>query len=916
LARPEIPVLSAVRLSAVADPSTHSLVGIESFRQSARLAGLTGGLLLVMSAVVVGAGTAATHLDGYWLAWAVIPALLAAFGGPWLGRHAAVYADTGTRRLLLVTLMLANSSAWTYAAVVSVSAINPVLPLLVLAWLALSVALLPSLSWPIGLALQLVVQLGLTVGFSVALTEGWEDGLLPLGLWLSLAFLASMAALYARRSHVMEADGRYLEFENSELRERLDDTREQLEFAKESRGRVEAELAEILDLAEAANRAKTEFLATMSHEIRTPLNGILPILEMLQDSSLDEEQGRLVRTAQTSSRHLLRIINDILDFAKVESGKLQLESIEIDTRELVGSILELMRESARNRGLKLQARIADNVPEFVRGDPYRLRQVLINLVSNAIKFTEVGGIRIEISRGESRGKQVELLFAVADTGIGMTQETSDRLFQLFTQADASTTRKHGGTGLGLVICKRLVELMGGRIGVRSVLGQGSTFWFLVPLRKSVTEVPTARRDLKGVRVLSVIEDRRLAQRVVEQLRAWGINEELANDHEHALTLLRSMANVGDSWGFELLLIDGNVPWDSLTELLERIREVNAANPPHVVVLLRDEQRGAKLERAFGVHVLTETMRMDPLHRLLLRLFDVEKRLYGRQAPRPTEIYDDLNLDAVPRVTQADTADEGPDDDARVLLVEDNPVNQAVVGKALEKLGVRHTVAENGEQAVERWRGGDFDLIFMDCQMPILDGYEATRRIRELEKATGRSTPIVAMTANAMEGDRERCLLSGMDDYLPKPVSITQLKGCLAKWLPDCADGDQAPPGADHQEAAMVLDEQVLTDLRDLMQEDYLGLLETYLKNAPGLLREARAAADAHDVAAMVIPVHSLKSSSANVGAMAVSALAREGEQLARNGDLSGAIGLLERLDSAFVEADLALREHIASHQAA
>ena len=405
--------------------------------------------------------------------------------------------------------------------------------------------------------------------------------MLPLGLWVSLACLALMAAIYARRVDLGKGDAHYMRFELSELQGQIGETQLLLKQSEVQRLTLESELAEILDLAEDASRAKTEFLATMSHEIRTPLNGILPILEMLRDTRLDDEQLKMVRTAQGSSRHLLRIINDILDFAKVESGKLQLETIEIDVRDLVGSVTDLMSGSARNHNLKVSASVADNVPQVVRGDPIRLRQVLINLVSNAIKFTEEGGIRVEVSRGQSSQKEVELLFAVADTGVGMPAETADRLFQSFTQADASTTRKHGGTGLGLVICKRLVELMGGKIGIRSSVGQGSTFWFLVPLRKSVMEVPSARRSLKGVRILTLITDDEIAARVSQTLRSWGVVEESTNDPIDALSKLRSTAMLGETWGYDLALIDGSGFEQRLPNLLaEMRRERDAQEHPY------------------------------------------------------------------------------------------------------------------------------------------------------------------------------------------------------------------------------------------------------------------------------------------------------------------------------------------------
>jgi len=928
---PDNPVATSRVPGSGGDAALQGLLGVEGIKHCSYLAGLSGGVLLLLVGLVAWLGIQATHLDSYWLTWAAVPAAVAALGGPVLARQVLSRHALNRWRLFLVGLMSLNTSAWVFASAVAVAEDPALIGMLVVSWLALSVALLPSMAWLPGLILQLTLQLVLTVMFSLIHVDSFYDHLLPVGLWVSLAFLASMAGLYARRGTRAKGDLHYLRFENGELQKQLEKGRQDLEASIVARATLEAELAEILNLAEDANRAKTEFLATMSHEIRTPLNGVLPILEMLQETRLNQEQQRLVRTAQGSSRHLLRIINDILDFAKVESGKLQLEAIEIDVRELVDSVAELMRGSARNQNLKLSIRIAENVPDVVRGDPIRLRQVLINLVSNAIKFTEEGGIRVEVSRGQSSQKEVELLFAVADTGMGMSQETTDRLFQLFTQADASTTRKHGGTGLGLVICKRLVELMGGKIGVRSVLGQGSTFWFLVPLRKSVMEVPSARHDLKGLRVLSVIEDEHVAQRVSSSLSAWGVNEETSSDPQEAIAVLRSTAMLGESWGFQLALIDGNGIESRLPNLLGEMRAIESLRKLQIVLSLRSESLAQRLKRDYGVYVISDDLRPEPLRRLLHRLFDVESRSYSNQALRPEEIYDDLNLAAIDiTTTDPGSVVAASTDSPRVLLVEDNPVNQGVVSKALSLLGVQSDSAENGEEAVERCRSERFDLVFMDCQMPVMDGYEATRQIRESEQLAGRMpVPIVAMTANAMAGDREKCLAAGMDDYIPKPVSISQLKDCLTNWLPSSGDSSVgAPPEADlpapptpsvapaGTESPAVLDQDVLQELKEIMQDDYLDLLKTYLRNAPDLVEQARKAIDAGDVDALLNPVHSLKSSSANVGAMAVSVLARDGERLAREGDIEGAARILAQIEAAFANAQRALREHISENQAA
>ncbi len=910
------------RLSTDADSALQRLVGIETLKQSGRLAGLAGGVLLLLSALLAGLGNTESGLGNYWLVWAASAALLAAFGGP-LGAKQLLSREHLTQwRLALVGVMSLNSSAWVFASVSAVAAEpNAILPL-VLAALALALCLLPTLFWPLGLVLQLVVHLICILVFSVLTGDAAQAIPLPLGLWASLALLALVGMGHARRVEISQADAHCLRLESAELQRELFESQALLQEVTESRRTVEAELAEILDLAEDANRAKTEFLATMSHEIRTPLNGILPILEMLRDTELDDEQLRLVSTAKNSSRHLLRIINDILDFAKVESGKLQLEAIEIDIRELVSSVTELMSGSAKKRSLKLSASVADNVPNVVRGDPIRLRQILINLVSNAIKFTEEGGIRVEVSRGQSSQKEVELLFAVADTGIGMSPETSDRLFQLFTQADASTTRKHGGTGLGLVISKRLVELMGGKIGVRSTLGHGSTFWFLVPLRKSVTEVPSARRSLQGVRILSLIHDEDVSARVSELLRGWGVALEATDNPQDAVATLRSTAMLGDSWRFGLALIDAHGLERRLPSLLTEIRAADELKELNILVSVATETLAHKLKQTYGVYVLSDILRPEPLRRMLHRLFDVESRHFGTTDIQPGEVYDDLNV-SVEDIGLRDEVAQGDDDMAavRVLLVEDNPVNQGVILKVLSKLGMRCETAADGEEAVRLCQQQRYDMVFMDCQMPVMDGYEATAQIRKLENEGQRlPMPIIAMTANAMEGDREKCLDAGMDDYLPKPVSLEQLRNTVRDWLFTTGGGNTVPKVVDEASPAgvsrSVLDETVLAELKVIMEDEYLNLLATYLRNAPTLLDDVREAVENGDVQAMVIPYHSLKSSSANVGAMPLSELARDAEHLARSGDLVAASGAFGGVEAAFESARKALLEHMAKNGAA
>ncbi len=668
--------------------------------------------------------------------------------------------------------------------------------------------------------------------------------------------------------------------------------------AAAERVELERELRSVRESVGAANRAKTEFLATMSHEIRTPLNGILPILEVLKESKLDPEQRQLVLTAVTSSQHLLRIINDILDFAKAESGKLELESVEFNLRELVLSITDLMGRTAKQRGLKLSINIPDDVPLSLRGDPIRLRQILTNLLSNAIKFTDRGGIRIDIERRRSTRREVELLFSVADTGVGIPPEAARRLFQSFTQADASTTRKHGGTGLGLAICKRLVELMGGRIGVRSKEGVGSTFMFVVPLRKSVVDVPSARTDLEGVRALVFCNDEDHERRLIDALTSWGVNFQRAANMVDALNKLTSSASLGESWAYEVLVIDTEGMEQMALTLAREVRANPALSQLRIVGITASGKTADELRSAASAVVIEQPFNAGALRQTLGRLLDVQTHglVPPPHAPVGMESWmredDDSGKAGKPTQTVVSGGDAALH--GKVLLVEDNPVNLAVARKLLDRLGLEVDAAKDGRVAVDAVHRTRYDLVLMDCQMPEMDGYEATREIRVREAVMKRARlPIVAMTANAMAGDRERCFEAGMDDYLAKPLDVAQLREVLAKWLvPDQTRAPpQAPPKPTPEPAPQeetVLDTKVLKNLRDAVEEDFPAIIRGFVGHAPTLMRELDEGLAANDVARLVRPAHSLKSSSASVGALRVSELAKTVEHSAREGDMGTA----------------------------
>ncbi|HEX4010682.1 MAG TPA: PAS domain S-box protein [Solirubrobacteraceae bacterium] len=634
------------------------------------------------------------------------------------------------------------------------------------------------------------------------------------------------------------------------------------------------------------SRLKSEFVANMSHEIRTPLNGVISMAELLLDTRLSSEQREYAQVAMTSAEALMRVISDILDFSKIEAGKLEIVNEDFSVQAAVDDVAEIVGVRAGDRGLDLDVRVDGDLAEVIRGDGNRVRQVLTNLLSNAVKFTSEGRVSVTVELADGPGSDQLVRFEVADTGIGIAPERLTHLFQAFSQADATTTRRYGGTGLGLCISKQLVELMGGEIGCESRPGVGSRFSFTIPYEASAgleAEAPVS--DLTGTRVLvvdPVAEDRRRLESI---LASWGISPDSTDDGHSALRLLRRAAETGRP--YETALIEAHLPEMHGLELIGRIKAVPALRSTRLI-MIGSSPVDAVDGLAAGIDTqLTKPVRPSRLYNELLRTLS-----------RPS-----VGADVIARAESAESAG-GP----RVLVAEDNEVNQFAAVRLLSALGFSVDVAANGRQAITMTGRVAYAAVFMDCQMPEVDGYTATRVIRRRD-ADKRRTPIIALTAHALEGDREKCLEAGMDDYLTKPLRLRTLETLVGR-IPGLRPGGDAPP----QEPDSCFDPAPLREIGDPETEAALAVM--FLDQAAERIPALQEAIEGQDAERVHRLAHGLKGSAATVGAVRMSELSRDLCELAAGGVTATAAEIHTELAAALSATSTALSGYIESITAA